>query len=268
MGSEFVQPHFVLIPLMAQGHTIPMVDMAKLLAKHGVIVTIVTTPQNAVWFNTTIDQSTKSGLDIRLLQLRFPSAEAGLPEGCENLDTLSSRKLTRNFFQEAKMLQKPLESFLSEAQPRPGCIISDIYLAWTFDVACNIQIPRLVFDGMSCFNMIFLYKISFSKIYEKISLFKPFVVPGLPHQIALTKSQLPETFNPGPLFMKDLHEEVDAVEEASYGMVFNTFEELEPKYVKASRKVIKNDKVWCVGSVSLCNKDNFEKAQSIRVLGI
>lgn len=40
----------------------------------------------------------------------------------------------------------------------------------------------------------------------------------------------------------------------------NTFEELEPAYIKDFKKA-KMDKVWCVGPVSLCNKNDLEKAQ-------
>nr|GEX45524.1 zinc finger, CCHC-type [Tanacetum cinerariifolium] len=39
----------------------------------------------------------------------------------------------------------------------------------------------------------------------------------------------------------------------AYGIVVNSFEELEPKYVEAFIKV-KDKKVWCIGPVSLCNK--------------
>lgn len=40
----------------------------------------------------------------------------------------------------------------------------------------------------------------------------------------------------------------------------NSFEELEPAYVKESKKV-KKDKLWCIGPASLCNKDELDKAQ-------
>uniref|UniRef100_A0A0D9YDE5 Exocyst subunit Exo70 family protein n=1 Tax=Oryza glumipatula TaxID=40148 RepID=A0A0D9YDE5_9ORYZ len=36
--------HFVFIPLMAQGHLIPAVDTALLLATHGALCTVVATP--------------------------------------------------------------------------------------------------------------------------------------------------------------------------------------------------------------------------------
>ena len=46
----------------------------------------------------------------------------------------------------------------------------------------------------------------------------------------------------------------------SYGVIINTFEELEKAYVREYKKV-RNDKVWCIGPVSLCNKDGLDKAQ-------
>lgn len=97
--------HFVLIPLMASGHQIPMVDMGKLLSQHGLTLTIVTTPLNALRLDPIITaHSVESGLKIQLLQIRFPCAEVGLPEGCENLEDLPLRNLLLNFFDAARML--------------------------------------------------------------------------------------------------------------------------------------------------------------------
>ncbi|XVE96567.1 hypothetical protein REPUB_Repub02eG0233800 [Reevesia pubescens] len=133
---------------MCPGHLIPMVDMGRLLAQHGVTVTIVTTPLNAVRFKSIIDHDIASGIQIRVLQLRFPCIEAGLPEGCENIDALPSRLLSKNFMDAVGMLQQPLEQFLEETQPKPSCIISDRHLPWTFDVAQKFRIPRLAFDAL------------------------------------------------------------------------------------------------------------------------
>ena len=37
MASQSQPLHFILFPLMAQGHMIPMIDIAKLLAQSGVV---------------------------------------------------------------------------------------------------------------------------------------------------------------------------------------------------------------------------------------
>ncbi|KAH7570235.1 hypothetical protein JRO89_XS05G0073900 [Xanthoceras sorbifolium] len=47
---------------------------------------------------------------------------------------------------------------------------------------------------------------------------------------------------------------------ATYGVIINSFEELEPAYVKEYSK-IKDSKVWCIGPVSQYNKDYLDKAQ-------
>uniref|UniRef100_A0A0E0FBP8 Exocyst subunit Exo70 family protein n=1 Tax=Oryza meridionalis TaxID=40149 RepID=A0A0E0FBP8_9ORYZ len=44
--------HLVFVPLMAQGHLIPAVDTALLLATHGALCTIVTTPATAARVRT------------------------------------------------------------------------------------------------------------------------------------------------------------------------------------------------------------------------
>ncbi|KAJ0087987.1 hypothetical protein Patl1_32264 [Pistacia atlantica] len=256
--------HFVLIPFMCPGHLIPMVDLARLLAQHGVIVTLITTPLNAIRFairfEKIINRDIQSGLPIRLLKLRFPCAEAALPEGCENVDSLPSRNLSKNFSDAARMLQQPIEKFLEETSPGPSCIVSDRYLPWTINVSRKFGIPRLAFDGTSCFAFICSHKVMLSRIHEKVSDSEYFVVPGLPDRIELTKAQLPSTINQSSTTFRDRHEEIKAADETSYGLVFNSFQELEDTYVEECRK-LQGDKIWCIGPVSLCNKENIDKGQ-------
>ncbi|EOY08012.1 UDP-Glycosyltransferase superfamily protein [Theobroma cacao] len=261
MSPQFPELHFVLIPLMCPGHLIPMVDIGRLLAQHGVTVTIVTTPLNATRFKSIIDRDIASGIQIQLLQLRFPCIEAGLPEGCENVDALPSRHLSKNFMDAVGKLQHPIEQFLEETQPKPSCIISDGHIPWTFDVAQKFKIPRLAFDGTSCFTLTCSHFIGMSKIHEKVSDdLESFVVPGLPDRIELTKAQLPTDFNPGSIVLKDKEEHMRVADMASYGLVVNSFEELESGYIEEYRKA-KGDKIWCIGPVSLYNKGKLDKAQ-------
>ncbi|KAE8684833.1 putative Tetratricopeptide repeat-like superfamily protein [Hibiscus syriacus] len=261
MSSKSSELHFVLIPLFFPGHQIPMVDMGRVLAQHGVTVTIVTTPLNAIRFRTIIENDIASGSQIRLLQLRFPCTEASLPERCENIDALPSRLLARNFMDAIGMLRQPIEQFMVETKPKPICIISDRNLPWTFDMAQKFDIPRLAFDGTSCFTVLCSHFINLSKIHETVSNDRePFVVPGLPDRIELTKSQLPEEFNPGPLASKHLNEHKRVADMGSYGLVVNSFEELEAKYVESYKKA-RGNKIWCIGSLSNCNKGKPDMAR-------
>ncbi|KAF8395304.1 hypothetical protein HHK36_019247 [Tetracentron sinense] len=260
MASPDDQLHFILIPLMAQGHMIPMIDMARLFAQRGVIVTLVTTPLNAFRFESTIDRATKSGLQIRLIQLRFPCAEAGLPEGCENLDTLPSPDMGKQFYVATSMLQQPLEQLLGELKPLPSCMISGTTFPWTSHIARKLQIPRLVFHGTSCFTLSCSHNLLHYKVNESVtSESESLVVPGVPDRIEFTKAQLPGIFNV-PQDYQDLRNQMREADRTSYGVVVNSFYELEPGYVKEYQKA-KGNKVWCIGPVSLCNKEIVDKVE-------
>ncbi|KAI3447535.1 hypothetical protein Pfo_004200 [Paulownia fortunei] len=260
MASQSEHLNFVLIPLMAPGHIIPMIDMAKLLAKRGAGVTIIVTPLDATRFSSVIDRAVESGLSIRLLQIRFPCEEAGLPPGCESADSLPSYDLMRNFFIAINLLQKPMEDMLKELKPSPSCIISDKHLPWTADTCNKFQIPRIIFDGMSCFTQLVMHNLYISKIHETVPSTEPFVVPGLPDKIEFTKLQLPGLFNPGSMDFNDFREQVRKTESQAYGVVVNSFEELENRYVDEFQK-LKGGKVWCIGPLSLYSNDNLDRAQ-------
>ena len=174
---------FILIPLMSPGHLIPMADMAKLLAQHGLAVTLITTPLNAVGIKLIIDRAIDSGLSLHLVQFSLPLAECGLPEGCETLESVPARNLFRNFFDAVSRLQQPVEILLETLKPIPSCIISDKHLPWTGEVAQKFGIPRYWFDGTSCFTLLSNHNIETSKVLESVSGSEPFLVPGLPDEI-------------------------------------------------------------------------------------
>lgn len=256
--EHIMQPHFVLVPLFAQGHMIPMIDIAKLLAEQGVIVTLVSTPQNASRFDQTILRASQSGLPIHLLQIPFPCQKVGLPIGCENLDTLPSRNLLRKFYNALDMLQEPLEHYLQNHASPPSCIVSDKCLSWTSLTASKFNIPRLVFHGMSCFSLLSSFNIKLNNAHLSVTCDKePFLIPGLPQKVEITRAQLPGTFVALP-DLDDFRDKMVEAEMSSYGIVVNSFEELEQGCVEEYEKVM-NKRVWCIGPVSLCNKESLDK---------
>ncbi|XP_042504124.1 UDP-glycosyltransferase 73C25-like [Macadamia integrifolia] len=259
-SSNHHELHFILIPLMAQGHMIPMTDIARLLARQGVTITIVTTPGNAFRFKPIIDRAAESGLQIQLLQLRFPSKEAGLPDGCENIDHVPTRELMENFFNATSMLRPALEQSLQEMVPHPSCIISDMALPWTSHTALKFGIPRFFFNGMSSFSLLCNQNLLLYKPHESVeSDSEPFMVPGMPHRIQLTKSQLLRTAREDEPLFQDFLIQVREGERTSDGVVINSFYELESSYVDGYQKLM-GKKAWCVGPVSLYNKEASDKA--------
>ncbi|KAK1309153.1 UDP-glycosyltransferase 73C6 [Acorus calamus] len=136
--------HFLLCPFMAQGHMIPMVDMAILFAQRGVYVSFITTALNASRVRPAIDHASRcANLPIRLVELRFLCAEAGLPEGYQNIDAiphLGSMEYFKRFFEAIDLLKEPLERFLGKDDffPPPTCVISDKLLPFTQDIARGV----------------------------------------------------------------------------------------------------------------------------------
>lgn len=235
-------------PLMAPGHIIPMVDMAKLLAARGVECTIVTTPANAALVRPAIDRSNSR---IGVLLLPFPSVAAGLPDGCENVRSVPLG-MEGNFLQAAGMLREPFYGLLKDHLP--DAVITDTFLPWTGDVSRELGIPRLVFHGMSFFSLC----ASDSMHHHAPAGDLPdgaetFVIPGLPHRVEMHRTQLPGELRSRPELVEFLNvlREADAI---SYGVVVNSFYELEPEYAEHYRNVV-GRKAWHVGPVSLCNKD-------------
>ncbi|XP_022982939.1 UDP-glycosyltransferase 73C6-like [Cucurbita maxima] len=235
-------PHFLLFPFMAQGHMIPMIDLAKLLAHRGAIVTIVVTTNNATRNHSVLSRAIDSGLHIRVVQLEFPWKEGGLPEGCDNVDLLPSLASMSTFFKAASLLYDPSEKLFLQLNPRPASIISDMNLPWTLQLAQKFNVPRLVFYTYSAYFLLCLQGLMTN-----------------PDPVEFRKSELPRTTD---VDMAKFGVEMILADAQSYGVVFNSFEEMEPKYVAEYRKTRESpEKVWCVGPVSLCNDDNLDKAE-------
>ncbi|EXC17291.1 UDP-glucose flavonoid 3-O-glucosyltransferase 7 [Morus notabilis] len=247
---------------MAQGHMLPTLDMAKLFAARGVKSTIITTPLNAPLFTKAIDktQNSPNSNYIILKVVKFPAKEADLPDGLENLDLVSGPEVHRKFFHALTLLQHSAEDILAEL--RPHAFVADVFFTWATDLASKYEIPRLVFHGTSFISMCCMESVAKFKPYENVSSdSEPFVLPGLPGEIKMTRLQIPDYLRLGQ--ENNLTKLMKSAEEAgrrSYGMVVNSFYELEPVYADHYRKVLGN-KAWHIGPVSLCNKNASEKAR-------
>ncbi|KAM7474104.1 hypothetical protein LguiB_021347 [Lonicera macranthoides] len=251
------QQHMFFFPMMAHGHMIPTLDMAKLFSSSttaAVKSTIITTPLNAPAFSSSIRSSK---IDLQILE--FPSAAAGLPEGVENLDHCTSNEMHITFIKATALLQEPLERLLGEL--RPDCLVADMFFPWATRAASRFGIPRLVFHGTSFFAICAWESMRMYKPFKDAeSDSEPFVLPNLPHEIKLLRTQLgqlerEEIKND---FTELLNQMKDSDSE-SYGVIMNSFFELEPDYANYFRKVLKR-KAWHVGPLSLCNKEIEDKA--------
>ncbi|KAB2635883.1 scopoletin glucosyltransferase-like [Pyrus ussuriensis x Pyrus communis] len=131
---------------------VPISDMAKLFASQGLKTTIVITPLNAPIFSKAMSSKTYSGsVEVKIKTIKLSSVEAGLPEGCENLDSLPSPELSTNFLKATSLLQESLEQLLLEENL--SCLVADMLFPWATDAAAKFDIPRLIFHVTSLFSM-------------------------------------------------------------------------------------------------------------------
>ncbi|KAF7127678.1 hypothetical protein RHSIM_Rhsim11G0161400 [Rhododendron simsii] len=250
--------HIYFLPMMAPGHMIPMVEMARIFARRGVKATLVLTPVNATLVSKTIDRDRELGLETTIRLINFPSAEVGLPEGIENHSSITSRELSQKMYKATELLQQPFENLLEEDSP--DCLVADLLFPWASEVATKHGIPRLAFHESSACAVSVYRELSQYKPYKNVeSDSEVFVVPGLPNKIMMTRHQLPDFIRDGTenQFTK-LIEKVMELEVTSYGVLINRFHELEPAYSEHYSKVI-GKRVRHVGPVSLCNRDNKDK---------
>ncbi|KAJ4824372.1 hypothetical protein Tsubulata_038227, partial [Turnera subulata] len=242
--------HIVIFPFMAQGHTIPLLDLSKALSRQQIKVTIITTPSNA----RSISKYVAHHPHIYLLEIPFPTID-GLPEGCENTSQLPSMESYVPFLLATKQLQKPFQEVLqsmAESETPPLCVISDFFLHWTVPVCQGLGVPRLVFHGMSVLSMAILkYLFVHSPHSKSKSPFEPLDMSGMKLPFTLTSADIPAEVlgiqdhnSPYSQFMA----EVGEADVNSWGVVVNSFEELERSHIPTFESFYKNGaKAWCLG---------------------
>ncbi|XP_024167067.1 UDP-glucose flavonoid 3-O-glucosyltransferase 7 [Rosa chinensis] len=248
------QLHIFFLPFMGQGHTVPLIDIAKLFASRGEKSTIITTPANAPLFTKAIQTSRSSGLEIELLLIKFPSTEVGLPEGIESTNWGSkTAEMAEKFFKALTLLEQQVEQLLDQYHPQ--CLVASSLFHWATDVAAKFGIPRLIFQGPGFFSLCAAMSVTRYQPHMKVaSDSESFVLPNLPHEIKMTRNKLPYFVKQnGETELMKLLRECNETEKRSYGIVINSFYELEPDYADHYRKAF-GRKSWHIGPVSLCNK--------------
>ncbi|KAK1615960.1 hypothetical protein QYE76_021477 [Lolium multiflorum] len=247
-------PHFVLVPLVAQGHIIPMVDLARLLAERGARASLVTTPVNAARLHGVADDALRAKLPLDIVGLPFPPADDGLPPGCENIDQVKDNGHFLPLYQAVYRLAGPLEAYLRALARPPSCIISDWCNSWTAGVASRLGIPRLLFHGPSCFYSLCDLNASTHGLHERASSsaeaegHERYVVPGMPVRVEVTKATC-LGFLDGPGFEAFREGALEAMRTAD-GAVVNTFLDLEEQFVACYEAAL-GKPVWTLGPFCL-----------------
>ncbi|GMN37678.1 hypothetical protein TIFTF001_007019 [Ficus carica] len=226
--------------------------MAKLFASRGLKSTIVTTSPNAQLHSKTVQNGQNMGMDIGVLVIKFPDMEQPASREPASNSAATTEETQRKFIETTAVLEEQLGRLLKEH--RPDCLVADAFFTWATDVAAKLEIPRVIFHGTGFFPLCTIMSVLVHEPHEKVeSDSEPFTIPNLPDEVKLTRKQLPPYVkkNADSPFTKSYREAKEA-ELKCFGVVVNSFYELERNYADHYRRVL-GRKVWHIGPVSLCN---------------
>ncbi|GLJ07765.1 hypothetical protein SUGI_0073770 [Cryptomeria japonica] len=248
------KPHVVMVPYPAMGHCIPSLDLVKLLASHSLTVTYVTTHTIAQRLKGPVDEARKAaGLDIHLVGLCPPKGIEGLPEGRESMDLVSS-KYSLDIISLVESLEQPFDGwFQQQGSRRPVCIISDMFIDWTVRSSERHNIPRVVFYAMGAFPTSIFHAVCSS--ISTNTLRKEgdsVIVDNIPSSpLTFTKDQIPARyFNPDSAdpMLKFVTGKMQSITKC-WGVLVNTFDDLETRYLQHLKNTISGRPLWSVGPV-------------------
>ncbi|KAL2335273.1 hypothetical protein Fmac_016486 [Flemingia macrophylla] len=233
------EAHVLVIPFPAQGHMIPLLDLTRKLATNPTLtITLLTTAGN----HHLLSPLLSSHPSIRPLLLPFPPPLP--PPGVENVKDMPH--LIRPIIFSLSHLHHPLLAWFRSHPNPPTFIISDMFLGWTQTLASHLGIRRLVFSPSAAFTfstMHFLWN-HYPKPSNGLLTFH--TLPNSPTFPWCQVSPLFRTFAAGD---PDTHNFRDwyLANFASWGLIVNSFADLERPYLDFLRKELGHDRVWAVG---------------------
>ncbi|PUZ49230.1 hypothetical protein GQ55_7G309700 [Panicum hallii var. hallii] len=133
-------PHVLVIPFPAQGHALPLLDFAALLAARGLRLTVVTTPANLPLLSPLLAAQPAA---VRPLTLPFPS-HPSLPPGLENTKGCAPEAFPI-FIHALASFREPILAW-ARSQPDPVvAVIADFFCGWAQPLARELGAAGIVF---------------------------------------------------------------------------------------------------------------------------
>ncbi|CAM8964546.1 unnamed protein product [Rhodiola kirilowii] len=254
--------HIVIFPFMAQGHIIPIIALAHKIHNHNhnnnITISIVNTPLNIANLKSSAS-SFPQNFPIQFYELPFNSSDFGLPPDAQNTDVLPYPLLIR-LITAAASLKPAFTNLISSLAARdgapPACIISDIFLGWTVDVAKEFNIYHAIFCGGGGFGFGCYYSVWVNMPHRKLinsESSNEFILPDFPeaagkfHTSQLPASQLQaDGTDPWSTFQAaNLPKWIE-----SDSIMFNTVEELDSTGLAYFRRLTKKN-IYAIGPVLL-----------------
>uniref|UniRef100_A0A803M8D8 Glycosyltransferase n=2 Tax=Chenopodium quinoa TaxID=63459 RepID=A0A803M8D8_CHEQI len=252
--------HIALFPFMSKGHTIPLLDLTKVIHNHRpkATFTIFTTPANEPFISASL--STLSPNTVTIISLPFSFTNNDIPMGVESTDRLPSMSFFHSFALTTETIQPHFETALENIRKQGNPIsflISDGFLYWTQPSAALFNIRRLVCFGMNMYAYALSRSVLVNELFSGVeSKDEEIQIPEFP----LIKVRIDD-------FDSSFHEKFDTQEPKfdfnfkflnsvmmSCGVIMNSFSELEQPFVEYMNSISNEPKSWCVGPFCLADK--------------
>eukprot|EP00262_Sarcandra_glabra_P010515 TRINITY_DN2579_c0_g4_i1.p1 TRINITY_DN2579_c0_g4~~TRINITY_DN2579_c0_g4_i1.p1 ORF type:complete len:505 (+),score=39.57 TRINITY_DN2579_c0_g4_i1:21-1535(+) len=242
--------HILVFPFPAQGHIIPLLDLTHKLATQGLKITILITPKNLPILNPLLTKSPS----IQTLILPSPSYPS-IPPGVENVKDLPPNCSPVAMMHALGALYHPILHWFQTHPSPPTSILSDFFLGWTHHLARELGVPRLVFYSSGAFlasTFDFLWP-HVRHLEDPTTSTTVVSLTTLPNSPSFVYKHLPGMWR----FYKESDPAWEFVKEgmianiSSWGAVFNTFDDLESKYLEHVRNETGHVRVWAVGPLLL-----------------
>ncbi|MFS8031857.1 putative 7-deoxyloganetin glucosyltransferase [Helianthus anomalus] len=151
------KPHVVVIPYPAQGHVIPILELAQRLVQQGIRVTFVNTEFNHKLVTSNwLDKDSFGGL------MQMVSLSDGLEPWEDRSDIC---KLTLSIMQTMPYkLEELIETINKEESSKVSCVIADDCMGWAINVAKKMGIGRAAFWPASVATL--ASSLSFQKLID------------------------------------------------------------------------------------------------------
>ncbi|KAI4296381.1 hypothetical protein L6164_036344 [Bauhinia variegata] len=257
-----VKPHAVLTPFPVQGHINPMLKLAKLLHIRGFHITFVHTEYN---YKRLLKSRGSNALD-GLPDFQFEAIPDGLPPSdadvTQDIPSLwgSTRKNFLSPF--CDLITRLNDSASAGLIPPVSCLVSDVIMSFTINVAEQLGVPVVIFWPASAYS--FLGIVHYRSLIGKglvplkdesyfTNGYLDTVVDWIPGMKNIRLKDLPtfiRTTDPNYFKLNAIIQDTDRAHKAT-AIVINTFDELEGEAVDALSSIYTSLSLYTIGPLPL-----------------
>ncbi|XP_057426442.1 flavonol 3-O-glucosyltransferase UGT89B1-like [Lotus japonicus] len=247
MPESSPQTHLLAYPFPSSGHIIPLIDLTNTLISRGINVTVLLTPSNQTLLPTNHSPLLQT---LILPEPHFPNPNQ------KRLYTITTFMRQHHY--------PIILNWAHTASPPPTAIISDFFLAWTHHLAADLHILRLIFSPSGAYSLCISLSLWRDLPQNDNAEDQNHVVsfsnlPNSPVQPWWQISTLFRDKRGEPEW--ETHRENMNLNLEAWGVVFNSFVELEQGYIDHVKKELGHERVWVVGPLLLASDTTESEAQ-------